>query len=465
LIDVLDIKDFYLSIGEKEILKNISISLRDGEIFAFIGESGSGKSLLAHSILKLLPRNSDFKGEIIFEERNILWLSKPELRDIRGDRISYIFQEPMQSLNPLHKVGKQIEEMIENHQLIFKKDMKIALKELMKKVSLPIELLSKYPHQLSGGERQRVLIAIAIANSPNILIADEPTTALDKELQKDILELIKFLDRTTILISHNLEAVKDIADRVAIFKDGEILEIGKTEDIFSSPKSEYTKQLLYLPDWKEPTPALGNRDILKIENLNIEYDSGVKIEDISFSLKVGESIGIIGRSGSGKSSIAKAIVGLVKSEGEIKNYSFQSIQMIFQDPYGSLNPKMSIFEIIVEGLKIHFPDKDNFKSQVHNIAERVHLPYELLYKYPHQLSGGERQRVSIARALILKPKILILDEPTSALDRRIEIEIVELLLELQRELKLSYIFISHDLEILKPLVHKIIKIENGKIVD
>jgi microcin C transport system ATP-binding protein len=465
-MELLKIEDFSLSIGEKNILKNIDISLQKGEILAFVGESGSGKSLLAHSILQLLPKNSLSSGKIFFQNRDIFQLSENELRAVRGDFISYIFQEPMQSLNPLHRVGKQIEEMILNHQLIHREDVRESLERLAEAVSLSFDKFSLYPHQLSGGERQRVLIAMAIANSPDILIADEPTTALDSKLQREILQLIKSLGFTTILISHNLEAVKDIAHRVAIFRDGEIIENGDVDEIFQNPKSEYTKQLLFSPDWSYLSPVEAGRDILKVEKLGIDYGE-TEIGDISFSLKASESIGIIGESGSGKSSIVKALVGLVKkSRGEWRSYSPTPIQMVFQDPYGTLNPKMTIYQTVVEGLEIHHKrERGSFRVMVEEILKRVHLPLEILDRYPHQLSGGQRQRVSIARALILKPQILILDEPTSALDRRVELEIVQLLSELQIKFKLSYIFISHDLKLLKPLVHKVIRVDKGKIVE
>ncbi len=463
---ILELQNLSISLNGEPILQDINLSINRGEIFAFVGESGSGKTLLAHSIIQLLPESADVEGKIICNGKNILQLSSDKLRAIRGDRIAYIFQEPMQSLNPLHKVGNQISEMIENHQLLHNREIKKLVLELMEKVQLSPEKLNMYPHQLSGGERQRVLIAIAIANSPDLLIADEPTTALDSELQMEVLELIKSLGFTTIIISHNLPIVEEIASRVAVFKSGKIVESGDVETIFSNPESEYTESLLYQPDYQFLQPVTTSREIFRVEQLNIEYDKKLVVKDISFSLKAGESIGIIGRSGSGKSSIARAIVKLISSRGEIKNLLDSRIEMVFQDPFGSLNPRMLVKDIIAEGLYIR-GDRDKFliSESVKEILERVKLPLDRVNRYPHQLSGGERQRVSIARALILKPQILILDEPTSALDRVVQLEIIELLIELQELLKLSYIFISHDLEILKPLTHKILKIDNGKMVE
>jgi microcin C transport system ATP-binding protein len=455
---ILKVEDFSLKIGEKEVLKNISLQINKGEIFAFIGESGSGKSIFAHSFLRLLPKGTTLTGKIIFEERRLSEFSKNELHSIRGDRISYIFQEPMQSLNPLHKVKRQISEMIENHQLLHKPQIKELVKELAEKVSLPLEKLEMYPHQLSGGERQRVLIAIAIANSPDILIADEPTTALDINLQKEILSLIQSLGFTTILISHDLKIVRDIAHKVAIFQNGEIVETGRIEEIFENPQNEYTKELLKEPEWKRPHRISKNKeDILKVKNVFVQYEK-MKVGEFNFSIREGESIGIVGRSGSGKSSLAKAILGLQKFSGEILNFSNESVQIVFQDPYGTLNPKRDIFNSIAEGLQIR--GSKNIYDEVIDIAKKVSFPFEKLSNFPHQLSGGERQRVAIARSLILKPKILILDEPTSALDKKIELEIIELLHRLQRKLGISYIFISHDRNILKPIVHKILDISN-----
>jgi microcin C transport system ATP-binding protein len=453
---ILKVENYSLSIQDKKILKNISLEIEKGEIFALIGESGSGKSLFAHSFLKILPEYSMLSGKIILKEENILRMKSNQIRSLRGDKISYIFQEPMQSLNPLHKVGDQIVEMIENHQLLHKPEIKKLLHELAEKVSLPVEKLTNYPHELSGGERQRVLIAIAIANSPDILIADEPTTALDNELQNDILNLIKNLGFTTVLISHDLKMVKDIADKIAIFKNGEVVEIGKNIDIFENPQNIYTKELLKDPNWKKPNKIGKNKkDILKVENVSIKYGEKV-LGSFNFSIRESESIGIVGRSGSGKSSLSRAILGLQKFSGEIKNFSGESVQIIFQDPYGTLNPKRTVFSAISEGLEIR--RANNISDEIQKMAKKVHFPLDKLENYPHELSGGERQRVAIARALILKPKILILDEPTSALDRKIEFEIIELLHKLQKQLGISYIFISHDLDILKPIVHKTFKI-------
>jgi len=458
---ILDIKNLQVSINGKMIIKKISLSIKKGEIYVFAGASGSGKTITAQSIIKLLPKNAKIDGEIFFKQIDTLKISPDKLRVIRGEKISYIFQEPMQSLNPLHKIGNQIAEMIEHHQLIHDDDVKKLLFELCDKVSLPHQKLTLYPHQLSGGERQRVLIAIAIANSPDILIADEPITALDRELQEEILNLIKSLGFTTILISHNLPMVYKIADKVSIFQNGKIIESGNIKDVFKKPKEKYTKYLLEKPNYKQLKDLnLNSKIVLKIENLSINYDNLNIVKNLSFSLKDGESIGIVGRSGSGKSSIAKAIVKLIKYSGNIEIFTKEKVQMVFQDPSGSLNPRMLVKTIIGEGLIIQGEkNKGKIGRLIVEILKKVHLPLNSLIKYPHQLSGGEKQRVSLARALILNPKILILDEPTSALDRAVQIEIIKLLIELQKRLNLSYIFISHDLEVLKPLTHKILVVK------
>jgi microcin C transport system ATP-binding protein len=463
--EFLSIKNLNVTIGDRKILKDISLKVLKGEIFSIIGESGSGKTIFSHSILKLIPKRGEISGKIIFMEEDILKMRDEQLRDIRGDRISYIFQEPMSSLNPLQKVGDQIIEIIENHQLLHDEDILKLLLNLTEKVSLKKEKLELYPHQLSGGERQRVLIAMAIANSPDLLIADEPTTALDGELQNEILDLIKSLNITTILISHDLKMVRGFANRIAIFQKGNLVELGETEDIFQNPKEDYTKTLLAEMKHRELPKVKQNKSIFLVENFTISFDNQDLFKEISFSINSGESLGIIGRSGAGKSSIAKAIVKLISPKsGIFSGEASKNVQMVFQDPFGSLNPKMLIRDIIAEGLIIRGKrDKGEIYDEVSKILRKVQLSEDFMQKYPHQLSGGERQRISIARALILKPRLLILDEPTSALDRIVQFQIIELLSQIQRESSLSYLVITHDLEILKPLVHRVLRLEDGKL--
>ena len=459
---MLEFKNLKVKIGEKELLKEVNLSIEKGKITAIVGESGSGKTLLTTAITKLIPNYIEVCGEAIFNGEDLLQKREGELQKIRGYRVSYIFQEPMQSLNPLHRVGKQIGEIITTHNLISRKELKDRVDNLLQKVKLPIYYRDRYPHELSGGERQRILIAMAIANSPDLLIADEPITALDSEVADEVLKLLKSLDTTIIFISHNLPIVKDFADYIAVMKSGEVIERGRVKEIFNSPKESYTEKLLQ-PFISKPLKKVTSKNIaLKVENLSINYNGIDRVKNISFDLMDGESIALIGRSGSGKSSIAKAIVKLVNSRGTIKSFGEQ-IQIVFQDPFGSLSPRITIGETIIEGLKLKDRKKD-YSSKLKEIMDRVQLPYELKDRYPHELSGGQRQRVSIARALILKPKIVILDEPTSALDRTVQIEVVKLLRELQEDMGISYLFITHDLEVAKPLTHRFIEIRDGEII-
>ena len=506
--NLLEIDNFSLKIGEKKILKNINLSIKTGETLALVGESGSGKTVLSHSILKLLFKNISTTGIIKFEEKNIFELSEFELRELRANQIGIIFQEPMQSLNPLHTIEKQIAEKISVIAKKSKSELHDEVLTLLKKVKISKleEKLKSYPHELSGGERQRVLIAIAIANNPKLLIADEPTTALDPDLQKEILSLLKYLQKTlnltVILVTHNLPIVKNIADRVAVMKNGEVIEFGDKKEIFENPKEEYTQNLLQKIEYSifkplEIDEKNRNQKLINIENLSVKIDKNssifnflsknknekVLLDEINFSLNYGDSVAIAGRSGSGKSTLAKAILLLLKRDYisgkiEFKNSDLlnlnkkellkmrKDVQIIFQDPFGSLNPKMKISEIILEGLKIH--EKNNLKNinlnyELKNALESVNLNFEITTRYPHELSGGQRQRVAIARAIILKPKVLILDEPTSALDKNIQNQVIQLLQELQQKYKLSYIFISHDMEIIQPLVSKVITLKDGKI--
>lgn len=469
-----------------QAIDNVSFDLANSKITALIGQSGSGKSTIALAILQLL-RNAKISGAAIFEEKNLLQANNQELCNVRGKKIGIIFQDPNSSLNPLHKIGDQIAEAILiHHKKISRMDLKKRVLELLHLVELDqlAKRLDAYPHQLSGGQKQRLMIAIALANNPKILIADEPTTALDIAVQDEILKLLlrlrDELGLTILFITHNLKIVRKIADKIIILKDGKIIEKGDVAQIFKTPKQEYTKKLL---DAANAHKALSvkvstdNRDlkktkILEVKNLCVIHkirkgffksENFYANRNINFSLNLGENLGIIGASGSGKSTLAKALMGLIKYEGEIfyhqhllankslknaKNY-LQKMQIVFQDPFSSLNPRMLIQDIIAEGLIIR--GQKNVQKQVDEILQKLDLSTSIKHRYPHQLSGGQRQRVAIARALILNPEILILDEPTSALDLLTQNEIIKLLLQIQKERDISYIIISHDLSVIEEI--------------
>jgi len=458
---------------EKIIVKNFNLTLHKSKITALVGSSGCGKSLIALSILKLLPNTAKFSGEIIFENQNLLELSDKNLQKIRGKKIAMIFQDPNTALNPLHKIGKQIAEAIKIHNpKIAKIDLKKRIEELLKMVELSglNNRLDNYPFQLSGGQKQRVLMAIALANNPQILIADEPTTAIDKNIQSEILNLIKKLSKihqlSVLLISHNRKFVANLADEIV--EIGEKISDEKIVRISKYIDSETEKNIL-----------------LEIKNLHVNYQKSVIIQDLNLKIYQGQNLGIVGQSGSGKSTIAMAIVNLIDFKGDI-NFSFENkiknwhknlkdlrkkVQIVFQDPFSSLNPRQKIFDIIAEGLIIHNDKKiakNQFKNfvnnEVLNIINQLHLSVELLDFYPHQLSGGQRQRVAIARALILKPQILVLDEPTTALDFQTQNQILKILINLQKNNNIQYIIISHDQEVIETISDKIIEIQDGRII-
>ena len=480
-------------------VKGISFTINRGETVALVGESGSGKSVSALSILRLLayPAASHPTGEIFFEGRDLLKIRENQMREVRGRRISIIFQEPMTSLNPLHTIEKQVGEILKEHHA--ETDIHTRVLDLLNKVGIqnPEQRLDAYPHQLSGGQRQRVMIAMALANEPDLLIADEPTTALDVTIQAQILELLKRLQRelgmAMLLITHDLGIVRKMADRVNVMNNGLIVETGPVEQIFSNPEHAYTKHLLAAePKGQPPVSNAHGPIIIETDNLKVWFpikrgllrktvDHVKAVDGLSLQLRAGETLGVVGESGSGKTTLGLAILRLVASEGPIAYVGkridgLQSaamrplrreMQVVFQDPYGSLSPRLSVSQIIEEGLLIQAPGMsfDERRERVSQALVEVGLDPVAQDRYPHEFSGGQRQRIAIARAMVLEPKFVMLDEPTSALDMSVQAQIVDLLRELQRKRDLAYLFISHDLRVVRALCNHIIVMRNGRVVE
>ena len=502
LVEVTDLSVMFRS-GETENLavSGVSFTIDRGETLALVGESGSGKSVTALSIMQLLPYPSASHpgGAIAFDGENLMGADHSTMQRFRGNRISIIFQEPMTSLNPLHTIEKQIREVIELHSGISGSRARARVLELLEKVGIQDaeKRLDDYPHQLSGGQRQRVMIAMALANEPDLLIADEPTTALDVTIQAQILELLLDLQRelgmAMLLITHDLGVVRKMAKRVCVMTNGEIVERGETAKVFDAPEHDYTKHLLAAePKGKPPKSDPAAEPVVTANNLRVWFpirrgflrrtvDHIKAVDDISITVREGQTLGIVGESGSGKTTLGLAILRLISSQGSIAFIGNQidsfnnkqmrplrrQMQIVFQDPYGSLSPRLSVGQIVEEGLLVLDKDMsfEERRARVTSALEEVGLPEDAQHRYPHEFSGGQRQRIAIARAMVLEPRFVMLDEPTSALDMSVQAQIVDLLRDLQELHKLSYLFISHDLKVVRALSNEVIVMRNGKIVE
>lgn len=521
---LLSVENLQVHFGHHAAVNSVSFNLAQGEMLALDGESGSGKSATALSIMGLLASQAEVSGRILFEDRDLLSLPKPVLRGLRGDQISMIFQEPMTSLNPVYSVGAQIAESLRLHQRLDRKQARSRAIELLDLVNIPdpARRVDDFPHQLSGGQRQRVMIAMAVACEPKLIIADEPTTALDVTVQANIMMLLdrlrSELSLSILMISHDLGLVSQWADHVAVMHQGKVVEQGSAEAIFRQPKHEYTRGLmeaslsgendlhyrqrllteirydgkerfhLYQPEMLPFTPlSEGKTDVplLSVDDLAVSYKQGRKripaLQHVSFDLHAGETLGLVGESGCGKSTLSRTLLRLINADsGNIRiegtDITHQpqsrlktlrkSVQMIFQDPYASLNPRQSIFTILDSVLRLHDPAPAAQRLQrIHRMLDRVGLPKQALHRYAHEFSGGQRQRIGIARALIVKPKLVICDEAVSALDVSIQAQILNLLLEMKQELGLSYLFISHNLAVVRYMSDNVLVMNQGQIVE
>lgn len=494
--------DFNLHTGVVHAVKGVSFSLEKGKTLALVGESGSGKSVTSMSIMKLLPypMATHPKGSSInYRGEELIGAKSKVLQEIRGNKIAMIFQEPMTSLNPLHTIERQVAETLILHKGYTKRSAKKRVLELLHAVKLPnpTSRLKAYPHEMSGGQRQRVMIAMALANEPDILIADEPTTALDVTVQAEILVLLKELQEkigmAILFITHDLGIVKHFSNTVCVMRHGEIVESGDTKEVFNDPKHPYTKMLLDSEPKGLKEPVSENAPIvLDVKNMDVKFPikksffgKPIKflhaVNNISISIKEGQTLGVVGESGSGKSTLGKAILRLIKSNGEINIFGKvingmdfihlrplrKELQVVFQDPFGSLSPRMTIGQIIAEGLLVHerHLSKEEREVRVIQAMEEVEIDPNLRNRYPHEFSGGQRQRVAIARAMVLKPKFILLDEPTSALDRSIQVTVVDLLRDLQKKHGLTYMFISHDLAVVRAMSDEVIVMKDGKLME
>ncbi|HWW48072.1 MAG TPA: ABC transporter ATP-binding protein [Xanthobacteraceae bacterium] len=502
LLDVRDLSVAFTSGGHTTVaVDRISFKIGRGQCVALVGESGSGKSVSALSVLKLLPypAASHPSGQVLFNGRDLLAMDDREMRGIRGNDISIIFQEPMTSLNPLHTIERQIGEVLQLHRGLRGTKARARIVELLTQVGIPEPetRLGSYPHQLSGGQRQRVMIAMALANEPDLLIADEPTTALDVTVQAQILALLSDIQRrlgmSLLFITHDLGIVRRIADVVCVMNQGKIVEQGKVEGVFASPQHPYTKALLAAEPKPDPAPPRpGAPVVMTVDDLKVWFPikrglmrkvvGQIKaVDGVSIAIRQGETLGVVGESGSGKTTLGLALMRLISSDGpivflgrDIQGLRFKEMrpirrdmQIVFQDPFGSLSPRMSVADIIAEGLGVHQPNLTaaEREQRVIRALQEVGLDPATRFRYPHEFSGGQRQRISIARAVVLEPSFIVLDEPTSALDMLLQAQMVDLLRALQRRRDLTYMFISHDLRVVASLASHLIVMRNGKVVE
>ncbi|MCL7939182.1 dipeptide ABC transporter ATP-binding protein [Halomonas sp. ATCH28] len=495
---LLELHDLTIAFDGVSVVERLSLTVKRGETLALVGESGSGKSVSALGAMNLLPPNARIEGSRRLGDTDLATLSDRGWRGLRGGQVGFVFQEPMTSLNPLHPIGKQIGETLRLHQGLTGRAARARTRELLEQVRLPRaeELLDAWPHQISGGQRQRVMIAMAIANGPELLIADEPTTALDVTVQQEILALLADLRDAhgmgMLFITHDLNLVRRHADRICVLHAGREQETGPVAEVFTQPRSDYTRQLLEAEPAGRPAPVARVAPLLSARGVGVSFPRPtrlfarrpppfVAVKPLDLHVAPGETLGIVGESGSGKTTLALALLRLGQGSGEIDfdgtrldqltgnalRRQRRCLQVVFQDPYGSLSPRLPVFDIVSEGLRFHHPELDRAEvdRRVRATLREVGLPEECASRYPHEFSGGQRQRIAVARAIILEPRLVVLDEPTSALDRSVQKQLVELLRDLQARRRLSYLFISHDLAVVRAMAHRVLVLKDGEVME
>ncbi|HBK05930.1 MAG TPA: microcin ABC transporter ATP-binding protein [Acetobacteraceae bacterium] len=498
-MSLVSVNDLTVAFGDRVVVNRVGFTLDRGETLALVGESGSGKSMTALSLLQLLPPGAACSGQVVIDGQSVIGAEDPLLRRLRGGTAGMVFQEPMTSLNPLTRIGKQIAEAVQLHRQVTPEAARARVIELLDEVGFPdaAQRLDAFPHQLSGGQRQRVMIAMALANDPALLIADEPTTALDVTIQAQILKLLAAAKSARglalLLISHDLTIVRRYADRVCVMKDAEVVESGPVAEVFDAPRHPYTRMLLAAEPRGRPLPLPPDAETL-MQGTDVRVHFPIRrgvlrrtvghvraVDGVDVVVREGETVGLVGESGSGKSTMGYALLRLVQSQGRIRFAGNDlaeldkrklrrlraDMQIVFQDPFGSLSPRLTITEIVAEGLTVHEPTLSRAQrdARVAAVLEEVGLSAHIGDRYPHEFSGGQRQRIAIARAMVLKPRFVVLDEPTSALDMSVQAQIVDLLQKLQADHKLGYLFISHDLRVVRALAHRIVVLRQGRVVE